>query len=206
MAPRHIGQGLPFFMSTSAQSPHANWWPQGTATCDLVPMKQIEQVVPPPKVEVSSTMDGRPSAAAVGAITVGISATCTVSVGSVGSASSNRRKSATAARTASTGASICALSTSWSNAGSTPSWVAAALRRRWLSLFRLALLCFLPAPDSPFSAASSKSSASIAASAAKLALACRATKSSAHCWMTACVGFAAADSDAAASPPAAATI
>ena len=59
IALRHIGHGSPFLVSTSAQSPHANWCPQGTATCDLVPMKQMEHVVPPPKVEVSSAMLGR---------------------------------------------------------------------------------------------------------------------------------------------------
>ena len=59
IALRHIGHGSPFLVSTSAQSPHANWCPQGTATCDLVPMKQMEHVVPPPKVEVSSAMVGR---------------------------------------------------------------------------------------------------------------------------------------------------
>ena len=44
-----------------------------------VPMKQMEHVVPPPKVEVSSAMVGRPSAAAVGATTVGIPVACAVS-------------------------------------------------------------------------------------------------------------------------------
>ena len=52
MGLRHIGHGSRFLVSTSAQSPHANWWPQGTATCDLLPMKQMEHVVPPPKVDV----------------------------------------------------------------------------------------------------------------------------------------------------------
>lgn len=55
VAPRHMGHGWPFSASAAAQSPHANRWPQGKARCDLVPMKQIEHVVPPPNVDVSST-------------------------------------------------------------------------------------------------------------------------------------------------------
>ena len=71
MSARQIGQGCPLALMASEQLAQAKQCPQGTAACDLEPVKQMAQVVPPPMVDVSSGCDGRPRAAAVGAITMG---------------------------------------------------------------------------------------------------------------------------------------